>query len=96
MALVLPIPQMGEMVVVLTPDNLERMQKGDPFTIHLNDYGFSAKIRVTVCYEQDAERVTNYVLRGEVKKAIDYLHRGWEHREGEDAIPPKKVSQGSA
>jgi len=94
MALAIPIPQMGEMVIVLLPENLERMKNGDPFTIHLQDYGFATPLRITVCTEDKAgERIiASSIQQGDLKTAIDYLHRGWEHREGEDAIPPKKWS----
>jgi len=72
------------LVVILGPDNLERMRRGDPAEVKLADIRKAGKeLRdpaIEICYEEPDSPVFRLLQAGDLAGALQYLGRGWEFR----------------
>lgn len=68
-------------IVILRPDNLERMKEGDPAEISLRQ---SSKTLLNptllICYEEEMPQLSQLIHSGDLKAIVKYLQRGWKFR----------------
>jgi len=83
------------LVIVIEPDNLVRMEKGDPVTLTSRQLGgsleavsYPARFRVVVTYEQDSGRLYEFLQRQDRAGLMRYLMRGYQLT-GSDGTPGK-------
>lgn len=101
MALVVTFPLRGAgtgrgpllAVVILEPENLERMRNGDPYNVRpesLEDFSGHAigQLNLVIAYEEDKEAIMKFRDEGDRDGLIAYLERGRVHQPG-DAGPPE-------
>jgi hypothetical protein len=86
-------------VLVLEPENLERMKLGDPFDLQFKAYeqhwpvGRPLRdVDFIVAYEEDVTAIKAFNERADLAGLMDYLERGRHHLPGYgDAQPPRKL-----
>jgi hypothetical protein len=81
------------LVIVIEPDNLERMESADPVTLKSKQLGglllpveHPDNLRVIVAFERESGRVYEFLQRQDRGGLLQYLMRGYELR-GTDQIP---------
>jgi len=81
------------MIIIIQPDNFERMKVGDPLTFQSASLGgllptiaYPNRLYMVIAYEEDLSKV--YELSGDGKYAelMNYLHRGYSYVSGLDGI----------
>lgn len=104
MAFVIPVsikdhPERGPqmLLIILSKDNLERMQEGDPFDIQTRAYAHQMNLDarigdldIVVAYEEDEEAILALAKNSDLAGIIARVERGRVHRPG-DAAPPVSV-----
>jgi hypothetical protein len=71
------------LIIVIEPDNLERMKNGDPITLNPKDVGgflepikYPENFGVFLSFEADPGRC--YELQSKPQELLQYLMRGWK------------------
>ena len=85
---VLPIKTEGHkrdaLIIVLGPENLERMKQGDPAELQLKQLRQAGKELVDpailLCYEEPSPTLNRLIQGGDITAVIKYLQRGWKYR----------------
>lgn len=89
------------LVIVLQPDNLERMRQADPFDVQARTLARSEDdparrlwvdrpirdLDIIVAYEEHTEAMLQFAEHDDLPGLLRYLERGRVHRPG-DAEPP--------
>lgn len=72
------------LIIVLDPDNLERMKGGDPAEVKLKQLRQAGKNLVdpaiVLCYEKPSPKFNRLIQSGDTLAVIQYLQRGWQYR----------------
>jgi hypothetical protein len=72
------------LIVVLGPDNLERMKEGDPAEVQLSQIRGAGKDLVDpailLCYEEPSPALNQLIQRGNLSAILKHLQRGWKFR----------------
>jgi hypothetical protein len=87
------------LAVVIEPDNLARMQKGDPITIESAGRGgmmmpylpYPMNTSLLIAYEADSGRIYELAEREDIQGLFAYLERGREFKEGVDGWKPISI-----
>lgn len=103
--LILPIITQGHrrdaLIVILGPDNLERMKGGDPAEVKLTDLRRVGKglvdPAIMLCYEEPTAALNRLIQAGDLKALIKHLQRGWKFRPeaGDHDRGPQSVKDGN-
>jgi hypothetical protein len=84
-------------VLVLEKENVERMQKQDPFDMHLADYPIPPTTARNLClmitYEEDIKSLVEVQKSGDAVRLLQYLERNREVKPGEVHKPIKLFFQ---
>jgi len=98
MPLIISTKKKGKRValVVIGPDNVERMQEKDPLEIELYRMPFSEPVSVVgMVIASDAElvQIEQLLRQGKVDEAIERATSGWEYRPdlGDHDLGPQKM-----
>lgn len=83
--MILPIETEGHthdaLIIILGPDNLERMKVADPAEVVLRKTGKRlVNPTVQVCYEEDQTALTRLLHGGDLGAILKHLTRGFEFR----------------
>jgi predicted GNAT superfamily acetyltransferase len=83
--------QQTYLIVVIEPDNLERMRKADPITFQSNrlkgilpEVKYPADLAVLIAYEEDDAELYKLAKDGDFKALASYLTRGYRFDRSED------------
>ena len=83
------------LIVVLGPDNLERMKKADPaeFALATSGYNLVNPI-ILLCYEEQTPELMTLLQSGDLEKIVKHLRRGFEFRpdKGDHDRGPEKMA----
>jgi hypothetical protein len=79
--------QTSGVIVVIEPDNLERMKTGDPITIEPGTRGgvlrpakYPQSFGFIICFEADPGPVYELVQKGNTGGLLKYLMRGYRYK----------------
>lgn len=90
-------------VLVIEPENLERMKLGDPFDLQFRAYERQwntastrlCDVDLIICYEENPQAIAAFHKTNDMAGLMRYLERGRHHLPGYgDAQPPRKVGEG--
>jgi hypothetical protein len=83
--------QESYILVVIQPDNLERMRKADPITLESVALGgilptakYPEKLGVLIAYEEDEVALYKAAQSGNFADMIRFVHRGYRFNRDED------------
>lgn len=82
-------------ILILGPENLERMKTGDPAEFIAKQSGkHLVNPKLLICYEEPSPQLTQLLQGGDLRKIIEYLQRGWKFRPeiGDHDNGPQKLS----
>lgn len=73
------------LIVIIQPNNLERMKQGDPITLNPSYMGgvlrparYPTELRVCIGYEHDAAKVREFTDRNDTAGLLEYVQRGYQ------------------
>lgn len=97
--LILPIKNKAgrdALIVVLGPDNLERMRRGDPAEIQQCGKVLHNPM-VAIAYQEPSPEWNRLVQMGDVSAMVAHLYRGFEFRPdlGDNDDGPRSVHEGN-
>ncbi|HEY2352010.1 MAG TPA: hypothetical protein VGH83_05835 [Candidatus Acidoferrum sp.] len=78
------------LIIIIQPDNLERMRKADPITLETKEIKggllptpkYPARLTVVIAYEEDDFEINKLALTGEFSEVLRYIMRGYKfHRD---------------
>ena len=102
MAFVIPVATKGHagergpqaLVIILTPDNLERMKIGDPFDTQMRLYPNQmdlsqplGNLDIIVAYDEDEKAIMAMAEKSDLAGIMRRVERGRVHRPGDAAAP---------
>jgi hypothetical protein len=75
--------QRSYLIVIIQPDNLERMRKADPLTLEtergiLPPVKYPARLNVLIAYEEDDFKINKLALEGDTPEIFRYIMRGFK------------------
>ena len=81
-------------IVVLDPNNLERLNVADPAEIILRQCGKNLiNPTIMICFEKPAKEFSAIINSGDLKAIIKFLHRGWKVEPEDHDNGPQKLSE---